>query len=81
SGWREIFRRVEVWKAQMYFVYLKLSRPMDRRKIPGIRRRGSRQSFPYLKGKEEYEADITLSEALSGQAARRNGAYCAVDAV
>ena len=51
SGWREIFRRVEVWKAQMYFVYLKLSRLMDRRKIPGIRRRGSRQSFPKRKGR------------------------------
>jgi D-aminopeptidase len=39
SGWREIFRRVEVWKVQAYFVYVKLFEPMDRRKSPVIRRR------------------------------------------
>ena len=32
---QRIFRRAEIWKAQMYFVYLKLSEPMDRRKMPG----------------------------------------------
>ena len=39
SGWREIFRRVEVWKVQAYFVYVKLSESMDRQKISGEGRR------------------------------------------
>ena len=29
SGWREIFWQGEVWKVQLYFVYYKLSKPMD----------------------------------------------------
>ena len=39
SGWREIFWQGEVWKVQLYFVYCKLSKPMDCRKRSGIRRR------------------------------------------
>ena len=46
SGWREVFCRVEVWKAQAYFVYVKLFKPMNRRKSSGSRRRGFLQSFP-----------------------------------
>ena len=46
SGGREIFRRVEVWKAQAYFVYSKPSKPMNWQKISGICRREFLQSFP-----------------------------------
>ena len=41
-----VFCRVEVWKAQAYFVYVKLFEPMNRRKSSGSRRRGFLQGFP-----------------------------------
>ena len=40
------FCRVEVWKAQAYFVYSKPSKPINWQKISGICRRGFLQSFP-----------------------------------
>ena len=67
----------------MYFVYLKLSRPMDRRKIPGIRRRGFLQSFPNREARKKSaraEGERFFVEARFGERrntlciARENGA-------
>ena len=73
SGWREIFRRVEVWKAQAYFVYSKPSKPMNWQKISGICRRGFLQSFPNREARKKSaraEGERFFVEARFGE--RRN---------
>ena len=73
SGGREIFRRVEVWKAQAYFVYSKPSKPMNWQKISGICRRGFLQSFPNREARKKSaraEGERFFVEARFGE--RRN---------
>ena len=73
SGWREIFRRGEVWGTQAYFVYSKPSKPMNWQKISGICRRGFLQSFPNREAQKKSaraEGERFFVEARFGE--RRN---------
>ena len=68
-----VFCRVEVWKAQAYFVYSKPSKPMDRRKSSGSCRRGFLQSFPNREARKKSaraEGERFFVEARFGE--RRN---------